>query len=212
MKKVLAALGACALLVVTAQARGGANAGARAEPAAQAPNWGEWTRPLAPGVQPAAAPVAAEAPASPAAAIEPGAEIDVVDAYWMALTMWGEARGQGEIGMRAVGHVIRNRWAAKKYGAYVTDTVSQAFQFSAWNKGDPNREAMLAIEDLPRGGEAWRQWLEAKRLADDILAGRSADPTGGALFYHTTAVRPKWADRATPSTQIGAHLFYKALG
>lgn len=215
MKKVLAALGACALLVVTAQARGGADAGARADPVpAQAPSWAEWTRPLAPNVKPAAAAAAAPAavPVAPAAAIEPEAEIDVVDAHWMALTMWGEARNQGEIGMRAVGHVIANRRAAKTHGSYVTDTVSAAWQFSCWNRNDPNRAAMLAIDDLPRGGEAWRQWQQARRLADDILAGRSTDPTRGALFYHTIAVHPRWAEGATPSTRIGAHLFYVSVG
>jgi spore germination cell wall hydrolase CwlJ-like protein len=136
--------------------------------------------------------------------------VDVVDAHWMALTMWGEARGEGEEGMRAVGHVIRNRWEAKRYGAYVTDTVSQAFQFSAWNPGDPNRAAMLAIDALPKDGEAWRQWLAAKRLANEILTGRSADPTGGALFYHTVAIHPQWADGMAPTTRVGEHLFYKA--
>jgi spore germination cell wall hydrolase CwlJ-like protein len=212
VKKVLAALGACALLVVTAQAQGGADAGARAESVpAQAANWAEWTRPLAPNGRPAAAPVAAEAPASPVA-IQPEAEVDVVDAHWMALTMWGEARNQGEIGMRAVGHVIANRRQAKTHGSFVTDTVSAAWQFSCWNKNDPNRAAMLAIEDLPRESEAWRQWQEARRLADDILSGRSADPTGGALFYHTTAVHPRWAEGVTPSKQIGAHLFYDSVG
>lgn len=211
MKKVLAALGACALLVVTAQAQGGADAGARPEtPVAQAANWGEWTRPLAPNVQPAASP--APAVEAPVPAVEPETEIDVVDAHWMALTMWGEARNQGEIGMRAVGHVIANRRQAKTHGSYVTDTVSAAWQFSCWNNNDPNRAAMLAIEDLPRDGEAWRQWQEARRLAEDILSGRSTDPTGGALFYHTIAVHPRWAEGVTPSTRIGAHVFYEAVG
>jgi N-acetylmuramoyl-L-alanine amidase len=205
MKRWLAASAACGLLVVTAQARSGGERGAPAGPRPAA-DWGEWTRPLTPGaVRPAAA-VSAPAPA----AVAPEEEIDVVDAHWMALTMWGEARSEGEEGMRAVGHVIRNRWLAKRYGAYVTDTVSQAFQFSAWNEGDPNRAAMLAIEDLPKDGESYRQWLEAKRLASEILAGRSEDPTGGALFYHTTAVNPRWAEGMTPATQLGEHLFYLA--
>jgi spore germination cell wall hydrolase CwlJ-like protein len=208
MKKGLAALAACGLLVVTAQAqRGGDGGGSAPSASRQAADWGEWTRPLAPVSNRPEARTAA--PAS-AATGEPEAEVDVVDAHWMALTMWGEARGQGEEGMRAVGHVIRNRREAKKYGDYVTDTVSQAFQFSAWNKGDPNRAAMLAIEDLPKDGEGYRQWLEAKRLAAEIMSGRSADPTGGALFYHTTAVQPKWSEGLTSATQIGDHLFFLA--
>jgi spore germination cell wall hydrolase CwlJ-like protein len=209
MKRFLAAAAACGLLVVTAQAQGGGEAAAltsKAESRSRL-DWSEWTRPLAPASNRlAAAAVSAALPA------EPEAEIDVVDAHWMALTMWGEARGEGEEGMRAVGHVIRNRWEAKRYGAYVTDTVSQAFQFSAWNPGDPNRAAMLAIDDLAEGSEGYRQWLEAKRLAAEILSGRSADPTGGALFYHTAAVRPDWSAGMAPATRIGEHLFYVSAG
>jgi N-acetylmuramoyl-L-alanine amidase len=207
MKSLLAIAAAGGLLVVTAQASGGGTRPEVPAPAAAAErlDWGEWTRP-APPRRDAVPPAAPEE-----AAIEAGgAEIDVVDAHWMALTMWGEARGQGEEAMRAVGHVIANRRAAKKGGAYVTDTVSEAWQFSCWNEGDPNRAAMLAIDDLPRDGEGWRQWLAAKRLAGEILAGRSADPTGGALFYHALSVQPDWSQGMTPSALIGGHLFYLA--
>ena len=201
----------CGLLVFAAQAREGGAPAESPKPAAptSAADWSAWTRPLQPGgVNP-------HRPAAAAAAVEEAPqpisdeEIDVVDAHWMALTMWGEARNQGEEGMRAVGHVIANRWKAKSHGAFVTDTVSAAWQFSCWNKNDPNRVQMLAIDDLPEGGAAHRQWLTAKRLAAEILAGRSVDPTGGALFYHTTAVAPAWSRGVTPVTQIGSHLFFR---
>jgi spore germination cell wall hydrolase CwlJ-like protein len=212
MKKWLAAAALGGAIVFAAQAREGESAPAPAVPAESAPaaasaNWSEWTRPL----QPAALRPEAAARKVAAAQGEPisDEDYDVVDAHWMALTMWGEARNQGDIGMRAVGHVIANRRAAKTHGTFVTDTVSAAWQFSCWNKNDPNRAMMLAIDDLPEGGAAHRQWLAAKRLAAEILAGRSADPTGGALFYHTTAVQPAWSRGVTPVTQIGDHLFFR---
>jgi spore germination cell wall hydrolase CwlJ-like protein len=108
----------------------------------------------------------------------------------MALTMWGEARREGEIGMRAVGHVIDNRHKSGRHGAYATDTVSAAYQFSCWNEGDPNRVALDTIDRLRPDSADHRAWLAAKRIAGEILAGGSADPTGGALFYHTVAVAP----------------------
>ena len=206
---VVAALGG--LLVFAAQAReaGDAAAPATSAGAKAATDWSEWTRPLQrPGTNPPSRRAAAPAPAEPLPLIS-DEEIDVVDAHWMALTMWGEARNQGEIGMRAVAHVIANRWRAKSHGSYVTDTVNAAWQFSCWNKNDPNRAMMLAIEDLPEGGAAHRQWLAAKRIAAEVLAGRSADPTGGALFYHTTAVQPAWSRGVMPVTQIGDHLFFR---
>jgi spore germination cell wall hydrolase CwlJ-like protein len=121
VKRWLAAAAGCGVLIFAAQAREGGEAVAPAAPvaAARAPaaaappaaDWSEWTRPLnvTPGAhdgRPVAAPRPAEAEPLPVS----DEDIDVVDAHWMALTMWGEARGQGEEGMRAVGHVIANRW------------------------------------------------------------------------------------------------------
>ena len=134
-------------------------------------------------------------------------EIDVVDAHWMALTMWGEARSGGEESMRAVGHVIDNRRRLGR-GRYVTETVSEAWQFSAWNAGDPNRSKMIEIDRLAAGTREHDMWLAAKRVAGEILAGRSEDPTGGALFYHTTAVSPRWSAGVEPTRLIGGHLFF----
>jgi N-acetylmuramoyl-L-alanine amidase len=212
MKTWLAAAALCGLLVFAAQAREGGEAAAPAQaaPARAATDWSEWTRPLQPaGANPPSRRAAVAAPAEGAQPPISDEDIDVVDAHWMALTMWGEARNQGEEGMRAVGHVIANRRAARTHGTFVTDTVSAAWQFSCWNKNDPNRAMMLAIDDLPEGGAAHRQWVAAKRIAAEVLAGRSTDPTGGALFYHTTAVQPAWSRGVTPVTQIGDHLFFR---
>lgn len=169
-------------------------------------NWGEWTRPLQPNVERPAA--ATEAPA-PVFEIVPAEDIDVVDAHWMALTMWGEARNGGEAAMRAVGHVIDNRRRANTHGKYATETVSAAWQFSAWNRNDPNYPAMMNIDKLREGSEDHRMWLAARRLADEILSGVSLDPTGGALFYHTAAVSPRWSSGLAPVRVIGGHLFFR---
>jgi spore germination cell wall hydrolase CwlJ-like protein len=147
-------------------------------------------------------------PPQPAPVATPN--LDVVDAHWMALTMWGEARGDGEAGMRAVGHVIDNR---RRAGAanprYVTDTVSEAFQFSCWNRGDPNFEAMLDIDSLPKDSRDYLLWRRARQLADEIMSGRSSDPTGGALFYHASGVAPRWSEGIAPVRRIGSHLFFR---
>ena len=129
-----------------------------------------------------------------------GSDLDVVDAHWMALTMWGEARGDGEAGMRAVGHVIDNRRrSGRNPTTYVTDTVSEAWQFSCWNPGDPNLAAMLNVEALPANSHERLMWQAARRLAEEILSGRSEDPTGGALFYHSVDVAPRWSRGIAPA-------------
>lgn len=193
-----------AIAAARAQGEGEARPNAPAAPPVRA-DWGEWTRPL----QPHSARPPSEAPAAPAESVAPAAEIDVVDAHWMALTMWGEARSGGEAAMRAVGHVIDNRRRSGSHGTYATETVSEAWQFSCWNKGDPNYTAMQGVDSLRPGSEDQLMWLAAKRVAEEILAGRSADPTGGALFYHTAAVSPRWSAGLIPDRVIGGHLFFR---
>ena len=200
MRVYLAAAAVIGLTVLTVTAYGRAEAPVAPAPAPQPLDWNVWN-------DWSAAP-AANAPArAPAAPSEP--EIDVVDARWMALTMWGEARGAGEEAMRAVGHVIDNRRRAGIPGAYVTDTVSEAFQFSCWNANDPNRAAMMNIDALRPGSRDHRQWLLAKQIADEIMAGRSTDPTDGALFYHSVDVAPLWSEGIVPVREIGGHLFFR---
>lgn len=202
--KWAAGAGIAAVIVAIAGARAqGDGPDAPAPPARQErTDWGEWTRPLQPAsARPAVA--EAQAPAVPAE------EIDVVDAHWMALTMWGEARNGGEDAMRAVGHVIDNRRRARTHGRYATETVSAAWQFSCWNRNDPNYPAILNIDRLKPDSEDHAMWLTAKRVAAEILAGASTDPTGGALFYHTAAVSPRWSAGLAPVRVIGGHLFFR---
>lgn len=168
----------------------------------------------------------ASAPAEEPTAISPK------EATVLAQTIWGEARSHGAEGMRAVGHVVVNRAQSghpRLFGTGVVGAATKDKQFSCWNPGDPNRDRMAQMTELdqkirlgetPDGtpfqvwiktgeGQEYSAWLEAKRIARSILAGKSSDPTGGALFYHTTAVHPKWSTRMTPIGQIANHIFYR---
>jgi spore germination cell wall hydrolase CwlJ-like protein len=197
----LATTGLAGLVLFAAQAQGGAGAPGGAA-AARAPqgelSWSAWADSLR-GAAPARS-AAAEEIAAP--------DLDVVDAHWMALTMWGEARGSGEEGMRAVGHVIDNRRKSGRHGAFATDTVSEAWQFSCWNAGDPNLRAIRGVDSLPSDSHDYRMWRAAGRIAEEIMSGRSEDPTGGALFYHADYVAPRWSRGVPPIRRIGNHLFF----
>jgi len=207
MKPTIALAIVAALLIYGATAHGEG-----AEPtrpvAAPAPppaplDWGAVTH----REPPLPAATAAEPP-SPGTQAEAAADIDVVDAHWMALTIWGEARHEGETGMRAVGHVIDNRRRSGRHGGYATDTVSEAYQFSCWHANDPNRWKLDNIHRLRPGSVDHRAWEDARRVAAEILEGRSQDPTGGALFYHTIAVAPAWSRGIPPARRIGSHVFF----
>ena len=137
------------------------------------------------------------------ALLPPPPEAEPDPLHLLALTMWLEARGEGARGMRAVGHVIWNRVSAPHFPDDVPGVVLQPRQFSVWNSRprDP-REAQGA--DL-------RAWKQALVLAQDIMSGRDRDLTEGALFFHEQSISPNWATDASPTTEVGAHVFYASL-
>lgn len=136
------------------------------------------------------------APAASAAALS---EQEVV-----AATLWGEARGQGDEGMRAVACVIGNR-ARTHYRrcAGPREVCLDRWQFSCWNDGDPNRAKLLTVARQPDA--AFRQALA---IAADLLANRLADITRNARHYHSSRIKPSWARGKSPCAVVGDHLFY----
>jgi N-acetylmuramoyl-L-alanine amidase len=125
----------------------------------------------------------------------------------LAATVWGEARSEGEDGMRAVAHVMVNR-IGPRFGEDLGTVILSPKQFSVWNRGDPNRRTVMNLARDPSSVATDPQWLVADQVAREVLSGQSADPTGGALFYHTRAVRPRWARVGQGRQTIGQHIFY----
>ena len=118
----------------------------------------------------------------------------------MALAMYWEARGEGIRGMAAVGSVVMNRVENDEFPTSTCDVVYQGgesppCQFSWWCDGKSDRPQNRT------------QWSVALNIADDVLAGRVADPTIGALFFHSTGIRRPW--KRTRTVQIGGHVFYR---
>lgn len=138
------------------------------------------------------------------------AYIDATDLDIMARTIYGEARGESQIGRIAVGWVIRNRaemdlgndglpdW----WGEGIKGVCQRPWQFSCWNQNDPNRAKLLTVTHKDA---AFKACLTAAR---DVLLGSMADPTGGATHYHTASVAPPWA-KGLKHTTVGRHRFYK---
>lgn len=133
--------------------------------------------------------------------------LDENEVRLLAATAWGEARSEGEEGMRAVAHVMVNR-VGERFGQDLRTVIRAPWQFSAWNRGDPNRRLVQNPERYATGGIALETWETAQRVAREVLSGQSVDPTGGALFYHTTAIRPSWSRYGEGRQVIGAHVFY----
>ena len=130
---------------------------------------------------------------------------------FLARTMWGEARGEGATGMAAVGHVIMNRVADRRWPSTVEGVVTQRFQFSAWNEADPNRAKLLAVTDADAAFRVAQAFATAIYFRDPALP----DTTGGATHYHSNslpAVLVPWTrPPAQISANIGNHLFYTGV-
>ncbi|MEB2621400.1 cell wall hydrolase [Pseudomonas sp. YuFO8] len=128
----------------------------------------------------------------------------------LARTLWGEARGESLIGLIAVAWTIRNRVndgkAKSWWGEGYTGVCQKPYQFSCWNKNDPNYAYLGGAKPIP-----FREFAQAQIAADQVIAGKVPDPTGGATHYHaTTMVKPPtWIVGAKRTTTLGRHVFFK---
>lgn len=125
------------------------------------------------------------------------------DIWILAQTIYGEARGERLEGQKAVACVVMNRYKDKRWPATIARVCKQPWQFSCWNKADPN-SVLLAHLDLT--DETFRKCYA---VAAFCLAEIEPDKTRGANHYHTMAVTPKWSDRSKQTALIGSHIFYK---
>jgi N-acetylmuramoyl-L-alanine amidase len=124
-----------------------------------------------------------------------------------ARTVWMEGRGEPYVGMKAIAHVLRNRWVSTSGQFRKDDTLATTclrhVQFSAWTRGDPNFTKAHAVTVAD---EVFRLCLRAVLEAFDEL-----DPVGGATHYHTKTIMPYWAEGHQPVKAIGNHLFYVGI-
>lgn len=132
----------------------------------------------------------------------------------LARTLWGEARGEGLHGMIAVGWTIRNRVETDLnkdgkpdwWGEGYTGVCRAPYQFSCWNKNDPNYPSLIGQKLIPAN-----EFSLAIQAAQSVISGRTPDPTGGATHYYATSMKtpPAWTAKGTRTQKIGNHIFYK---
>jgi N-acetylmuramoyl-L-alanine amidase len=121
----------------------------------------------------------------------------------LALTLVGEASGEGWNGMQAVANVILNRVSFPGWwGDDVTTVCMAPGQFDCWQDG-PDHDRMLAT---PAADPAY---VHAKMLAGMALAGTLPDLTSGADSYYADYITaPAWVVGAKFTVQIGRQKFY----
>lgn len=118
----------------------------------------------------------------------------------LAHNIYHEAKGESHKGKLAVAFVTINRTKSNKFPKDVCSVVYQktnkTFQFS-WVKSKKNSKVNNALfEDI-------------KDIAQLVYNDYDEldDPTNGALFFHSTKIKPRWNRKRI--TTIGGHTFYK---
>lgn len=127
------------------------------------------------------------------------------DIWAVAQTIYGEARGEPETGRLGVAWVIVNRAKddERRWPRTVAGVAKQPYQFSCWNRNDPNSYKILRVDlfDL-----TFRRCYAISAL---VLSESVDDPTQGSNHYHAATINPKWAHGIDPTAVLGQHLFYK---
>lgn len=138
----------------------------------------------------------------------------------VALTLLGEARGESEIGVYAVGCVIQKRAAQRKLTP--AQVCLEPWQFSVWNAGKGKVKKENELDYL------WDSKCiivrYAKLVAKSICANQQLNHAwaGNANHYYSTDIKPPyWTYKKVikngrevkvpikPVAKIGKHVFYK---
>lgn len=118
----------------------------------------------------------------------------------LAEALYFEARGTGDIGLRAVGEVILNRANNPKFPSTICGVVDQRYngscQFSYKCSGSLN---VTEPQEMSK----------ANATAHTLLNSRGKDITNGALFFHANTLAPGWFGTLTRLGTFGGNIFYR---
>lgn len=126
----------------------------------------------------------------------------------LAQAIYHEARGESEAGQMAVANVIINRAFSKKYPSTICGVV-----FQNADKGRYKCQFTFACDGRSDEGTERAAWKRSLKLAEVAFAEfqqgeRPNVVPGSVLYYHTTAVAPKWSHTFRRVASIGSHIFY----
>lgn len=120
----------------------------------------------------------------------------------LAEALYFEARGETVRGQFAVAEVIKNRVQSEKfpnsYCGVIHQGTGRKYQCQFTYTCDGRKEVIAE-----KGA-----YLRVSKVARAILDGMGGDLTGGATYYHTKHVSPRWSRKFKRTAQIGVHLFY----
>jgi len=126
----------------------------------------------------------------------------------LAQAIYHEARGESREGQLAVANVIINRAMSKKYPSTICGVV-----FQNADKGRYKCQFTFACDGRSDMGRERSAWNRSIKMAEDAFyefqrGERPGVVPNSVLFYHTTAVAPKWSHTFNRVAAIGSHVFY----
>jgi N-acetylmuramoyl-L-alanine amidase len=128
--------------------------------------------------------------------------------FVLALAVYREAAGEPWPGKLAVAQVIENRVNDPRWPGDYRDVILQPWQFSAFNKSDPQ------VTRFPNAKND-RAWEECVRAAWTVLDDPHDFANGSNHYLNPETVLkvsgklPDWATPEAKVLTIGAHDFYK---
>ena len=131
-------------------------------------------------------------------------EVRAFDVNVVAETIWLEARGEGDRGIRAVASVIRNRSVER--GLSPREVCLERGQFSCWRKG-----LVLPLDNVRKSRmmrpSTRRAWMSCVYVANELV-NRKFKPTITANhYYNPDKCRPSWGRMMRSCVSIGRHKF-----
>jgi N-acetylmuramoyl-L-alanine amidase len=128
------------------------------------------------------------------------------DLQCLAENVYFEARGEPLDGQYAVAEVTLNRTRAPNFPHTICSVVHEM----RWDPIHHRNVADFSWTELgalsPDDGAAWERATAVAIAEYDDLHNPIVP---GALFYHSTSVRPAWARTRTVIVRIGRHVFYR---
>jgi N-acetylmuramoyl-L-alanine amidase len=134
----------------------------------------------------------------------------------LARTVYGEARGEGDMGKVAVAFVVCNRAeiaaryvaaAQRPHPLFGNGTPASAclvpWQFSCWNASDPNCEKLRNLDVLSEDA------APSLMAANAAISRTLEDPSLGATHYCVLGLDPYWSRGHDPVAVIGHHKFFR---
>lgn len=126
----------------------------------------------------------------------------------LAQAIYHEARGETSEGQLAVANVIVNRARSGKFPGSLCGVIYQNA-----DKGRYRCQFTFACDGRNDAPGERRAWASSQNLAKEIYAEYAMGEDVGALpssalYYHTRAVHPSWANTFNRVAAVDSHIFY----